>query len=245
MQIRHCVLGILFFSHSLWANDWGINIPWQEQEVTPPEFKPYELPTLKGSAPHYNAPIPALLPAPKIDSDRIFDSVLRCYPEKSKFDIDLSLVAGVRANFDEYNSDDWPEISEHYIGIVGKMPIYSTTEQSRERQWEYQRRRDTASIVAAFSQALAERNYAYRMMGLYLSLEARSQTRVEKGVANVSEQVTYLEKVAASHKDVLTHEATLVEHRLALVAMCDNLQAEAMNDYLLHVVTLPQERKRQ
>ncbi len=70
--------------------------------MPPPEVKPYELPSLKGSSPHYNDPIPALLPAPKVDSDTIFNSVLRCYPEKSKFKIDLNLIAGVRANFDEY-----------------------------------------------------------------------------------------------------------------------------------------------
>lgn len=155
--------------------------------------------------------------------------------EKIKFKIDLNLIAGVRANFDEYDNDDWPEISDHYIGIVGKMPLYSTTEQSRERQWEYQRRTQTATIVASFVQSLAERNYSYRLMGLYLSLEARSQARVEKGVANVAEQVTYLEKVASTHKEVLAHEAKIVEYRLALVSMCNNEQADAMNSYLLKV----------
>lgn len=240
MQINNLLIAAWAVTLPINATDWGISLPWQagDQESVP-EFNPYQLPTLKGTSPHFNTPIPAIRPAPKVDSDRIFDSVLRCYPEKSKFDIDLNLVAGVRTNFDEYNSDDWPDISEHYIGIVGKMPIYSTTEQSRERQWEYQRRTDTAKIVAAFTQALAERNYAYRMMGLYLSLEARAQARVEQGVANVSEQVTYLEKVASSHKDVLAQEAKLLEHRLSLVAMCDNLQADNMNRYLLSVARLP------
>lgn len=221
------------------ANDWGIKAPWDEPNVQPPEIKPYELPTLNGSSPHFNESLPALLPAPKLDSDTIYNSVLRCYPEKSKFKIDLNLIAGVRSNFDEYESDEWPEISDHYIGIVGKMPLYSTTEQSRERQWEYQRRVDTAATVAAFAQSLAERNYAYRLMGLYLSLEARSQARVEKGVANVAEQVAYLEKVASTHKEVLAHEAKLVEYRLALVAMCDEQQAESMNTYLQKLVILP------
>lgn len=201
------------------------------------------MPTLNGASPHYNEPLPALLPAPKIDSDTIYNSVLRCYPEKSKFKIDLNLIAGVRSNFDEYDNDDWPEISDHYIGIVGKMPLYSTTEQSRERQWEYQRRVATATTVAAFVQSLAERNYAYRLMGLYLSLEARSQARVEKGVANVAEQVTYLEKVASTHKEVLAHEAKIVEYRLALVAMCDNGQADSMNTYLQRLAVLPKSNK--
>ena len=239
MRIRAFYGWLLFISFPSFCHTWGISTPWEEPEVPAPDIKPYELPTLKGRAPHYNKPLPALLPAPKVDSDTIFNSVLNCYPEKSKFKIDLNLIAGVRSNFDEYDNDDWPEISEHYIGIVGKMPLYSTTEQSRERQWEYQRRTQTATMVASFAQSLAERNYAYRLMGLYLSLEARSQTRVEQGVANVAEQVTYLEKVASTHKEVLAHEAKIVEYRLALVSMFDNEQAEAMNDYLLKIATLP------
>lgn len=221
------------------ANDWGISSPWSEPEILPPESKPFELPTLHGDAPHFNTPVPALLPAPKINPDIIFESVLHCYPEKSKFKIDIDIVAGMKANMDEYNTNDWPEISEHYIGIVGKMPLYSTTEQSRERQWEYQRRTATATSVAAFTKALANRNYAYRTMGMYLALEARSQARVKKGIANVDEQIALLEKVAMTHRDVLTHEATLVEQRLALVAMCEESQSENMNRYLKKVAYLP------
>ncbi|MDE1251560.1 hypothetical protein MCT08_18525 [Vibrio aestuarianus] len=229
----------LFGSFDSYANSWGIDLPWNEPEIAPPEIKPYELPTLKGGAPHYNTSTPALSPAPLIDPDVIFNTVLKCYPEKSKFKIDLNLVAGMKSNIDEYNSDDWPEISEHYIGIVGKMPLYSTTEQSRERQWEYQRRTATATAVASFTQALAERNYAYRLMGLYLSLEARSQLRVQQGVTTVSEQVALLEKVAATHRDVLAHEAKIVEHRLALVAMCESSYTDNMNTYLQKIAFLP------
>ena len=105
----------------------------------------------------------------------------------------MNLVAGMKSNLDEYNRDDWPEISEHYAGIVGKMPLYSTTEQARERQWEYQRRTASASTVAAFTLSLAERNYSYRIMGLYLALEARAQKRVEQGVTSVNEQIALCE----------------------------------------------------
>ena len=54
--------------------------------------------------------------------------------------------------------EGWTDITEHYIGIVGEMPFYSTTEQSRERQWEYQRRTSTEISVASFVQPLADRN---------------------------------------------------------------------------------------
>lgn len=233
------VLLLLGATSTVSATDWGISSPWSEPEILPPESKPFELPTLHGDTPHFNTPIPAMLPAPKVNPDTIFNSVLHCYPEKSKFKIDIDIVAGVKSNIDEYNTSDWPEISEHYIGIVGKMPLYSTTEQSRERQWEYQRRTATATSVAAFTKALANRNYAYRTMGMYLALEARSQARVKKGIANVDEQIALLEKVAMSHRDVLTHEATLVEQRLALVAMCEESQSDGMNRYLKKVAYLP------
>lgn len=222
------------------ANYWGISTPWAPVDHPPPEIKPFELPTLSGHAPHYNTPTPALRPAPKVDPDAIFATVLQCYPEKSKFKLDLNLVAGMKTNIDEYSTDDWPDISEHYVGIVGKMPLYSTTEQSRERQWEYQRRTATATSVAAFTQALADRNYAYRLMGLYLALEARSQMRVAQGVANVTEQVGLLEKVAASQRDILAHEAKIVEHRLALVALCEASYSERVNHYLKQVAYLPE-----
>ena len=128
MQIKYGLLMLCSLLYSAaYANDWGIATPWDEPTAQPPEIKPFELPTLKGDAPHYNTPTPALKPAPKIDPDAIFQTVLNCYPEKSKFKLDLNLVAGMRTNLDEYNSDDWPEISEHYVGIVGKMPLYSTT----------------------------------------------------------------------------------------------------------------------
>lgn len=240
MQINRIVLWVMLFSSSLVeANYWGISTPWAPVDHPPPEIKPFELPTLSGEAPHYNTPAPALQPAPKVDPDAIFSTVLQCYPEKSKFKLDLNLVAGMKTNIDEYSTDDWPDISEHYIGIVGKMPLYSTTEQSRERQWEYQRRTATATSVAAFTQALADRNYAYRLMGLYLALEARSQMRVAKGVANVNEQVGLLEKVAASQRDILSHEAKIVEHRLALVALCEASYSESVNHYLKQIAYLP------
>ena len=97
----------------------------------------------------------------------------------------------------------------------------------------------TATAVAAFTKALANRNYAYRTMGLYLALEARSKARAIKGIANVDEKIGLLEKVATSHRDVLTLEAALVEQRLALVAMCEESQSDTMNRYLKKVAYLP------
>jgi hypothetical protein len=236
-----CYVLLALLSTTTHANTelWPISSPWSQPSEAPPEVKPFELPTLKGKSPHFNTPIPALRAAPVIDPDAIFNIITHCYPEKSKFKIDVSLVAGVKSSIDQYDNTDWPDITEHYIGIVGEMPLYSTTEQARERQWEYQRRTATATTVAAFAAALANRNHAYREIGLYLALEARSQARVKQGIANVAEQVTLLEKVAAAQRNILTFEAKIVEHRLSLISMCDNLRAPNINSYLQNLAYLP------
>lgn len=220
--------------------DWPLDFSWKREQVPPPpDVKPYELPTLHGKSPHYNTPLPALKRAPKADPDAIYQAVINCYPEKSKFKLDIDLVAGMKASYDQYDTEGWPDIGEHYVGIVGKMPLYSATELSRERQWEYQRRTATATAVAEFVDSMANRNHAYRMMGLYLSLEARSQARVAEGVANISEQVAYLESVASAQRDILKFEAKVTEHRLALAAMCDDGKAPHINTYLKNLAWLP------
>ncbi|WP_434363078.1 hypothetical protein [Parasalinivibrio latis] len=219
---------------------WPLDFSWDKTGTEPPpDVKPYQLPTLHGNSPHYNTPISALKKAPKPDPDAIYQAVMNCYPEKSKFKVDIDLVAGLKSNLDQYNSTGWPEISEHYIGLVGKMPLYSSTELSRERQWEYQRRTATATAVAQFADALASRNHAYRMMGLYLSLEARAQARVAEGVAVVDEQVGFLEKVATAQRDILQFEAKVTELRLSLAAMCDDAKAPNINAYLKQLAWLP------
>lgn len=234
-------VGLAAFSAPVNAEteSWPVSMPWRQPSDPPPNIKPFELPTLKGRAPHFNTPISALRPAPVIDPDAVFYVITNCYPEKSKFKVDVSLVAGVKSNLDQYGSSNWPDISEHYIGIVGEMPLYSTTEQARERQWEHKRRTETATNVANFAHALANRNHAYREMGMYLAMEARARSRVKQGIANVTEQLGFLEKVAAAQRDILTHEATIVEKRLALLSMCDNQRTPAVNQYLKKLAVLP------
>lgn len=239
------VLCALLSTKAVAEDTWPIDLPWQQPQEPSPEVKPFELPTLKGDGPHYNTVLPALKAAPKVSPDEIYQLITRCYPEKSKFKIDIDLVAGVKASFDQYDTSDFPDITEHYVGVVGKMPIYSTTEQSREREWEHKRRVKTASDVASFSEALANRNHAYREMGIYLAMEARSQARVKQGIANVSEQIGYLEKVAAAQRDILKYEAQVVENRLALISMCDDNTSERMNNYLKRIAYLPPPKEKE
>jgi len=218
--------------------------PWAKPKEEAEKIKPFELPRLQGTT-QYQDPIPSLLPAPRIDPDLIYQNVLNCYPEKSKFKVDVDLVAGYRQVSDQYDTGAWPDLSEHYIGVVGKIPLFSSTEDSRSRDREYKRRTATAKFVAGFAQALANRNHAYREIGLYMALEARAITRVQRGIAPTSEQVTMMEKVATAQRDITKYSAEAVENRLALRAMCDDQKGPGLNKYLKKIAALPNERQKQ
>ena len=105
-----------------------------------------------------------------------------------------------------------------------------------ERTKEYQRRQEVAANVSALLKAVADRRRAERELGLFASLEARSQKRVYLGVAEAVEQVTYLEKVAQSQSDLDASQAAIEGARLALVGQCRDEVADEVNGYLLRLV---------
>ena len=77
-------------------------------------------------------------------------------------------------------------------------------------------------------------------MPLYSTTEqARSQARVKQGIANITEQIGFLEKVTAAQRDILSHEAKVIENRLALISMCDNDSSKHVNTYLKKIDFLP------
>ncbi len=237
------------YAHILWisvyflsAQSNATDYPWTEPKEPVPEVQPFELPRLQGDT-QYKDTVPSLLPAPEIDSDLIYQNVLNCYPEVSKFKINVDLVAGYRQVNDQYNSSAWPDLTEHYIGIVGKIPLMSSTEDSRTRDREYKRRTATAKFVAGFAQALANRNHAYREIGLYMALEARAITRVQRGIAPTTEQIQMMEKVAEAQRNITKYSAEAVESRLALMAMCDDQKGPGLNDYLKRIALLPNKHK--
>lgn len=63
--------------------------PWNSAEAEkPPELQTYQLPTLAGDGVDYHSKPAPLAKAPALDPDAIYKTVLSCYPEKSKFDVD-------------------------------------------------------------------------------------------------------------------------------------------------------------
>ena len=217
------------------------SFPWSSQnKKTAPPPKPFTLPTYSGEDNHQSNYIPPLQHAPRVDGDSVFYHALECYPSVNRWRLDLTLEARLRTK-DSRSIDalDGTILGSSYAGLVASLPLYSATEEAREREREYMRRIKVAGFVAAFVQAIADRNHALRELGLYSSLEARSRVRVKSGITTTDEQVTFLEKVAAAQKSLITSESQIMEHRLALVGGCEDSKAEPLNVFLTDLAQVP------
>lgn len=216
--------------------------PWKQTDdpAKPPDVKPYQTPTMAGDGLDYHAKPAPIVQAPAIDADAVFSRVLACYPERSKFDIDVDLRAALRSNDVLDLQDTTSGLGKSYVGIVATMPIYSGKELDREKDREYSRRKDTAKAVADFISAIAGRNHAVRELALYRSLEARSAVRVKEGITEATEQVGYLEKVATSQEKLISEEAKIMESRLLLAGMCDPTNAKTIGGWLKTISTIPE-----
>lgn len=215
--------------------------PWQGGELAkPPAVEPYRLPTMIGDGIDYHAQPASLTKAPAIDADAVYASVLACYPERSKFDIDVDLRAAIRSSDVLDLQDTTTGLGKSYVGIVASMPLYSGKELDREKEREYSRRKDTAKAVADFIAAIAARNHAVRELALYRSLEARAAVRVKEGITEANEQVSYLEKVASGQEKLIGEEAKIMESRLLLAGMCDPKNAKQIGGWLKQVSAVPE-----
>ena len=223
---------------STFAEEKGGNLwPWASQNAKePPKVKPYEIPTFGDKRNFRDAPA-QWAKAPKIDGDAIFRMIVACYPNKSRWGLDVDLAAAVRnANAVDITGT---AIGKSTVGIVARMPLYSATEMDREREREYKRRTDTAGKVAEFVGQLAARNQALRVLALAAAMESRAQVRVNEGIADADEQIKYLDKVANAEKDLITAEAKAMDARLSLVAMCRDEESDTVNAYLTDLAQLP------
>ncbi|WP_051790805.1 hypothetical protein [Endozoicomonas montiporae] len=205
---------------------------------TPPEVQPFELPTLTGEKADYNGYINPLEPAPRLDADGIFQQAVNCYPEPTKFNVEVSLEGGLRSQ--GVVTADNTTIGKEYVGIVARMPLYSSKEMNREREREYIRRTRTSELIGAFLSAIAIRNHSRREIALYRALESRSQVRVQKGIIGTDEQVGYMEKLMAAHKTLIQSEADITSARLAIVGQCDADKRPHLNVWLKRMARIPE-----
>lgn len=214
--------------------------PWDSAEAEkPPEIQTYQLPTLADDGVDYHSKPAPLAKAPALNPDAVYQTVLRCYPEKSHFAIDIALRASVRSSDVLDETDLSSGLGKSYVGIVANMPLYSSQELNREREREYMRRKDTAKAVADFIAAIAGRNQSMRELALYRSLEARSAIRVQSGIVEATEQVGYLEKVATAQEKLVKEETKIIESRLLLAGMCDPTNAARVGGWLERLSQLP------
>lgn len=224
-----------------WAPDYW---PWDDKAAgaieKPPEFQPYNLPTLQGDGLDYHDRPAPLVKAPAINADTVLQSVLSCYPAKSYWNIDVELRGQIRSNAGlSTDSSGSTELGSNYVALVASMPLYSGKEMDREREREYRRRTDIAGLVADFVANIASRNHAIRELALYRSLEARAYKRVQGGISEASEQVRYLEKVAGSQEALIKAESKIMETRLKMASTCEPEKYPAMNAYLKRVSAVP------
>jgi hypothetical protein len=218
--------------------------PWKDGAAEqPPPVKPYKIPTLSGDDLDFKAKPPPLVKAPKIDADAVYQYVLDCYPEASKWNLDVNLRAQIASTPESILSSEGTsttELGDSYLAIVASLPLYSSKELNREKERESLRRQNVATIVADFIAAIASRNHAIRESALYRGLETRSALRVQQGISEAKEQMSYLEKVAASRESLIKQEAKIMESRLKLAGMCDPVNEKAINAWLKNISAVPQ-----
>ena len=154
--------------------------------------------------------------------------------------MELNLEAGLRSQ--GVVTADNSTIGKEYIGIVARMPLYSSSEQNRTREREYLRRTATSELIGRFLSAIAIRNHALREITLYRALESRSQVRVQKGIVSTDEQVGYLEKLLTAHKTLTQAEADITASRLAISGQCSDDKRDLLNGWLKRMSVVPEAR---
>lgn len=235
LVVAHFALLIVFYMTVLVASVAVGHAAEPEHAPPPPNVLPYEIPTLRGDKRDFHHTPPIKL-APVIDADAVFQMVVNCFPERPKWGIEVKAVTGARyAEQNSISTFDTAGLSRYYGGIVAEMPLYSAEELNRQRTQEYQRRGEVAANVAALLKALADKQRALRMVGINESVEARSQLRVNEGLAPAEEQIANLKAVAENVGELDAANAAIIAARLALVGQCRDEVAEQVNEYLKEV----------
>lgn len=141
----------------------------------------------------------------------IFDAVMACYPATSRYGDDKDFKGG---------------------GWVGGIPITTTERDDRLIQQEAQTRTTIISSIGTFLQAVEMRKQASRQIALYRSLESRSQERVKRGLAPVTEQITFMEKVVSAYSDYHEWNTKVISSGATVIAYCKNSDRDKVSKIL-------------
>jgi hypothetical protein len=205
-------------------------------EELPPKVEtvpPYQVPTFTGENTDWHKMKPAINPAKTVNADLIVETVNRCYPVPA-MNIEIGLRAGTTFKPPTTGATvNTLDAAQYYAGIVATMPLYSGVEIDKEQKLAIDRKLKTVEAVAQMLTALSTKRRAERMLGLYLSLEKRSQKRVQDGIVSVDEQINALEKVATTQGELDAANATIEGSRLALIHQCKAEDVERLNNFIL------------
>lgn len=212
----------------------------QTQAAPPPpapEVKPYEIPRFNGREGEDFQHIPPIKPAKQINGDAIFDMIVNCFPERHRWgNIKVKVQAGARwSESNRISALDESGLARHYVGIVGEMPLFSPDETYRQQEQERNRRQQAAQSVATLLKAVADKQRAWRTIGIAESVEARSQLRVQRGIVGAEEQIGYLKDVALAVSDLDAANAAIISARLALSGQCRDEVRAQVNNFLVRV----------
>lgn len=197
--------------------------------------KPFLLPTYSGDSPSIHAPEkpPATGVAP--DARDLYERALACWPVRSLFRGEVTLEGRLRNERGLYLDDSSglsSGTSRASAALVARIPLYSAIELDREREREWSRRVRVAESAGQFVSVLAERDKLRRQLDLLRALERRSQERVLAGVAETTEQVAFMEKVAGAEGEIVRLTGMLQKARIELLGNCHELQADTLDAHI-------------
>lgn len=198
-----------------------------------PEPVPWLLPTYKGDK--VPLQVRPAQPAPKLpDSRELFSMALKCWPAPSHFRGEMNLESRINSMRSTYIDDSGMLTGggRASVALVARVPLYSAAEVDREREREYLRRGKVAEAVGALVSTLADRTRLQREFDMTRALEQRAQQRVFIGVAETSEQVKYLEKVAELDGQLLRQKGLLEKARLDLLGLCSDPEAQRLDEFI-------------
>lgn len=198
------------------------------------EGRPWAVPLFSGDEKQtHHAPPKPKPPGPVPEARDLWDRALSCWPVGSIMNAEISLEGRARSvRGSEFDGSTITQGSRSWVGIVAKIPLYNGAEVERERQREFQRRTKAAEAVGAMLTALTDGERVRREAELVRALERRSQERVRLGVVETSEQVRYLEKVAALESEGLKYGASAQRARLDLLALCSAERVEELDQFI-------------
>jgi hypothetical protein len=202
----------------------------QDKQATP-----HQLPVFDGQARSHLITADALRIDPGPDANELFERVMSCYPAQSLFRAELHAEARTGRVGGGADGSGQPGPG---AGIVLRVPLWSSMDLERERERESQRRQKVASSVGVFVGALVEWRLAGRELELLRGIEKRAQLRVQAGVAETSEQLQALERVAALERERVQHLAKITQARLEMVGLCSGDLAGPVAAYLGRFATI-------